>query len=268
MKKQCTLLAAAMLVAAAVIAGCGSSKQAAEPKKDAPPVTLHVAAAASLTDAMKELAENYKKEHPNTTLEFQFGSSGALQKSIQEGGEADLFFSAAQKQMNALEEAGELLEGTRKDLLVNEVVLIMPKDGKKTLTGYEDLAKPEIEKVAVGDKGVPVGQYTEEIFKKLNLTDAVMPKATLASDVRQVLTYVEQGEVDAGIVYATDAVAPNFKNIKIVAKAPEGSHKPVIYPGAVLKASKNADEAKAFLAFVSSPESAKVFEKYGFELAK
>lgn len=268
MKKLSTLLAVAIFAMAAAAAGCGGSEQAAAPQKDAPPVTLHIAAAASLTDAMHELAENYRKEHPNTTLEFQFGSSGALQKSIQEGGEADLFFSAAQKQMNILEEAGELLGGTRKDLLVNEVVLIAPKDSQKALTGYEDLAKPEIEKVAIGDKGVPVGQYTEEIFKNLNLTDAVMPKAVLGSDVRQVLTYVEQGEVDAGIVYATDAVAPNYKNIKIVAKAPEGSHKPVIYPGAVLKATKNADEAKAFLAFVASPESAKVFEKYGFELAK
>lgn len=267
MKKRLTLFAVAMIAMSALIAGCGG-QEAAAPKQEAAPVTLHVAAAASLTDAMKELAENYKKEHPNVTTEFQFGSSGALQKSIQEGGEADLFFSAAQKQMNALEEANEILSDTRKDLLINEVVLIVSKDSKKTLTNFEDLKKPEIEKVAIGDKGVPVGQYTEEIFKNLHLTDAVMPKATLGSDVRQVLTYVEQGEVDAGIVYATDAVAPNYRNIKVVAKAPEGSHKPVIYPAAVLKASKKVDEAKAFLAFVSSPASAKVFEKYGFEPVK
>ena len=263
MKKFLSLL----LTAAAMLAlGCGNEQAtapASSSTKEAPKVELHVAAAASLTDAMKELAEVYNQEHPEVTLTFNFGSSGALQQAIENGGETDLFFSAAQKQMNALEKSDNLAPNTRKDLLENSVVLVVPKHGGADLKSFEDLTKPELKHIALGEpKGVPVGQYTEEILAKLNILDQVKEKAVYGSDVRQVLAWVAAGEADCGVVYATDAAID--PKVKVAAKAPEGSHKPVIYPAAVIKSTKHLDEAKAFLDFTGSDKAKAVFEKYGF----
>lgn len=249
-----------------VLAGC-SSQQAADSSLPAGSerVALHVSAAASLTDVMKELAANYEQEHPNVKIVFNFGSSGALQQAIENGGETDLFFSAAQKQMNALEQAGLLLDGTRRDLLENEVVLIVPKDGGKDLSDFQQVTANDIQHIALGEpKGVPVGQYSEEVFAKLGILDAVKGKAVYASDVRQVLSWVESGEAECGVVYATDAAVSD--KVRVAVKAPAGTHKPIIYPAAVLKASKQADAAKDFLAFVASDSGRKLFEKYGFEV--
>ena len=251
-----------------LMAGCGGEQASAPasgkaPAKDAQPVELHVAAAASLTDVMKELADTYEKDHPGVKLVFNFGSSGALQQAIENGGETDLFYSAAQKQMNALQDSGNLVEGTRKDLLENEVVLVVPKEGGKDIKSFEDLTRSDIQHVALGEpKGVPVGQYTEEVLKKLGILDQVKAKAVYGSDVRQVLSWTETGDADCGVVYATDAAVSD--KVKVAAKAPAGSHKPVIYPAAVIKGTKHPDEAKDFLAFTSSDAAKKTFEKYGF----
>lgn len=256
----------ALVLSAVAMLSIGCNGQQAEKSERIPDnkaVELHVAAAASLTDAMKELAEVYKQEHPEVTLTFNFGSSGALQQAIENGGETDLFFSAAQKQMNALEKSDNLAEGTRKDLLGNSVVLVVPKDGGADLKSFEDLTHPELKHIAMGEpKGVPVGQYTEEILTKLNILDQVKERSVYGSDVRQVLAWVASGEADCGVVYATDAAID--PNVKVAAKAPEGSHKPVIYPAAVIKSTKHLDEAKAFLDFTSSDKAKAVFEKYGF----
>lgn len=246
----------AIICAALLITGCGGSEQK--------PVEIHVSAAASLTNVMNELAELYGKDNPNVKIIFNFGSSGALQQAIENGGDTDLFYSAAQKQMNALDEKGELAEGTRKDLLRNEVVLIVPADSNKGITSYDDVASDKVEKIALGEpKGVPVGQYSEEIFTALNILDAVKAKAVYGSDVRQVLAWTESGEVDCGVVYATDAAISD--KVKVICAAPEGTHKPVIYPAAVIKSSKNLDAAKKFLDFTSSDVAKKVFAKYGFK---
>ena len=245
------------------LTGCGS--QGGDVEKKSTPVELHVSAAASLTDAMNELAALYNKDNPDVKIIFNFGSSGALQQAIENGGETDLFYSAAQKQMNALDEKGELLDGTRKNLLRNEVVLIVPKDGAKNLTNFTEAAN--VDKIALGEpKGVPVGQYSEEIFNVLGILDAVKSKAVYGSDVRQVLAWVETGEVDCGVVYATDAAVSD--KVTVVAVAPADSHKPVIYPAAVIKSSKRPDEAKKFLAFTSSDAAKKVFEKFGFKVVE
>ena len=265
MKKFLVLCVSALML---LIAGCGGEQASAPasgkaPAKDAQPVELHVAAAASLTDVMKELADTYEKDHPGVKLVFNFGSSGALQQAIENGGETDLFYSAAQKQMNALQDSGNLVEGTRKDLLENEVVLVVPKEGGKDIKSFEDLTRSDIQHVALGEpKGVPVGQYTEEILKKLGILDQVKAKAVYGSDVRQVLSWTETGDADCGVVYATDAAVSD--KVKVAAKAPAGSHKPVIYPAAVIKGTKHPDEAKDFLAFTSSDAAKKIFEKYGF----
>lgn len=253
MKKFLTAICAATLL----MAGCGGS---VEEK----PVELHVSAAASLTNVMNELAELYAKDNPNVKIIFNFSSSGALQQAIENGGQTDLFYSAAQKQMNALEEKGELAEGTRKDLLRNEVVLIVPNDSTKDIASYDDVVTTKVEKIALGEpKGVPVGQYSEEIFTALGILDAVKAKAVYGSDVRQVLAWTESGEVDCGVVYATDAAISD--KVKVICAAPEGTHKPVIYPAAVIKSSKNLDAAKKFLDFTSSDAAKKIFAKYGFK---
>ena len=261
MKKIALLL---LCLALFVLAGCGTAPSASDAKKD--PVELQVSAAASLTDAMNEIATEYAKEHPQTKVVFNFGSSGALQQAIENGGNADLFFSAAQKQMDALEKAGLLADGTRKNLLENEVVLIVPKEGGKDITSFNALATPTVSRVALGEpKGVPVGQYTEQILTKLGILDQVKAKAVYGSDVRQVLSWTETGDVDCGVVYATDAAVSD--KVKVAAKAPAGSHKPVIYPAAILKDTKHMDEAKSFLDFVSSEKGMAILKKYGFEAA-
>ena len=253
---------AVMASAALLVTGCGGGGSG-----DSKPAELHVAAAASLTDAMKEIAGVYEKENPGVKLTFNFGSSGALQQAIENGGATDLFFSAAQKQMDALESSGSLAEGTRRNLLENKVVLIVPNDSDKNLTGFEDLTRADIEHIALGEpKGVPVGQYSEEIFNSLGILDAVKAKAVYGSDVRQVLAWTESGEADCGVVYATDAAVSD--KVKVIATAPENSHKPVIYPAAVISDSKNLDAAKKFLDFTGGDTAKKIFEKYGFRVVE
>ena len=215
---------------------------------------------------MEDLGAQYEKENPSVKLVFQADSSGKLLSQIQEGYACDIFFSAAQKQMDSLEKAGLLADGTRRNLLENEVVLIVPKDGGKDVTSFDALATPTVSRVALGEpKGVPVGQYTEEILTKLGILDQVKAKSVYGSDVRQVLSWTETGDADCGVVYATDAAVSD--KVKVAAKAPADSHKPVIYPAAILKDTKHMNEAKSFLDFVSSEKGMAILEKYGFEAA-
>ncbi len=233
----------------------------------AAPVELTIAAAASLTDVTAEIAEAYKAVAPNVTLTFTYGASGALQTQIEQGAPVDIFMSAAQKQMDALADQSLLLDGSRADLLENKVVLIVPKDSSLGITSFEDLANDTIATVAIGDPAsVPAGQYAQEVLTSLGIVDTVMAKANLGTDVRQVLTWVETGEVDAGIVYATDAATTD--KVTVVCEAPAGSVKQIIYPVAILKASTNADAAQAFIDFLKSDECAALFEKYGFAMAE
>lgn len=262
-----TLLTMSMLL------GCTSKKtvdtqattKQSEYIQNEPPVELTILAAASLTDVTKELAETYKKIAPNVTLTFSYGASGALQTQIEEGAPADIFISAATKQMDALEEGGLLLEHTKKELLYNEVVLIAPQDSTLKLTNFEDVGTDKVKIIALGDpESVPVGEYSEEIFTNLGILDTVKTKANYGSDVRQVLTWVEAGEVDCGVVYSTDVSVG--EDIKIICEAPVGSHKDIIYPVAVIKTSINQEAAKAFVDFLSTPEAVASFKKYGFTM--
>ena len=227
---------------------------------------LTVSAAISLKDALDEAKQIYTKEHADVAIAINYGASGTLQLQIEQGAPVDVFLSAAPKQMDALETKGLLLAGTRRDLLQNEVVLVVPKDSKLGLRSFQDLTRADVKQVALGEPTtVPAGQYAKETLTSLGIYDAVNAKAVLAKDVRQVLTYVETGNVDAGIVYATDAASSS--KVTVVATAPPKSHAPVIYPGAVIKASKNPEAAKAFLDFLAGPRGAAVFQKYGFKTA-
>jgi molybdate transport system substrate-binding protein len=234
-------------------------------KAKAQPVTLNVFAAASLTEALNEIATLYKTAAPDVTLSFNFDSSGKLQTQIENGAEADVFLSAGQKQMDAL--AGKFIDdATRKNLLNNKVVLIVPQGSTKGIASFEDVLTDKASLVSIGNADVPVGQYTEEIFKFLKGWEVLSKKASLGSNVKEVLSQVESASVDCGVVYSTDAATA--KNIQVVASAPAGSHKPVIYPVAVLKESKNPEAAQAYLDFLKSGRAIEVFEKIGFEVVK
>ncbi|KLI31615.1 molybdate ABC transporter substrate-binding protein [Brachyspira hyodysenteriae] len=238
---------------------CGSSKTA-ENKE------ILVLAAASLTDVLTELANNYKTE-TGTTVTFSFASSGALQTQIEAGSPADIFFSAAQKQMDALQEKDLIYTDTRKDLLENKVVLISPTNSALNIKSFTDITNANVTKVGLGEpKSVPVGQYSEEILSNLSILDAVKQKAVYGSDVRNVLSWVRTGEVDCGIVYATDAQIAN--DINIIAEAPEGTHKKVIYPIAIVKGSENKEEAQKFINYISTDKAAEAFKDYGFTVIK
>lgn len=280
MIKRLSLLLVVMLMTAILFAcGQGGGKtlpqtSAPAPSSDEPvskepaaqPMELFVCAATSLTDALTEIAANYKAVAPNVTLTFSFASSGALQTQIEEGAPADLFVSAAQKQMDALVEKDLIVPESRRNLLVNKVVLIVPANRGDTPLTFADVATDKVRVIGLGEfASVPVGQYSEEVFTFLGILDAVTAKANYGADVRAVLTWVESGEVDCGVVYATDAATTN--KVVVSAEAPTGSHKPIVYPGAVIKASRHAAEAQAFLEYLAGSDAGRVFEKYGFTLS-
>jgi len=260
-----------------LMAACGAPQASAEPAETAsapesafiPPseekVELTIAAAASLTDVTAEIADAYKAVEPNAELTFTYGSSGNLQTQIEQGALVDIFMSAAQKQMNALEEEGLLAEGTRSDLLENKVVLIIPAESTLDITNFFDLATDTVSMVALCDPASsPAGEYAEEVLTSLGILDTVKEKANYGSDVRQVLTWVESGNVDCGVVFLTDAATSD--KVKVVCEAPEGSVKKIIYPVAVLEQSASKDAAMRFIAFMEIPDTAAIFEKYGFKM--
>ncbi|HLX84257.1 MAG TPA: molybdate ABC transporter substrate-binding protein [Terriglobales bacterium] len=228
----------------------------------APSEEITVSAAISLKDALDEIAHLYSTEHPNAEVHFNLGGSGTLQRQIEQGAPVDIFISASPKEMDSLQSQGLLLPDTRKNLARNSVVLIVPA-GSTSISGFQDLTKAVVKTVAVGEpQTVPAGKYAQEVLTHLGIYDQLKPKLVLAKDVRQVLTYVETENADAGIVYATDAKIS--KKVTVVATAPEDSHSPVVYPAAVIKNSKNAAAAKAFLDFLASEKARTVFQKCGF----
>lgn len=255
-----TILAATML-----LAGCGSETKNTTDTGEA--VELTILAAASLTDVCNEIKTEYEAAHPNVTLNFSYGASGALQTQIEEGAPADLFFSAATKQMTALNDEGLMDPDSIVKLLENKVVLIVPEGSDKDITSFEDVATDKVGMIGLGEPGsVPVGQYSEEIFTSLGILDTVKTKANYGSDVRTVLSWVETGAVDCGVVYATDAYVG--ENIQIVCEAPAGSCKQVIYPVGIVKASEHADAAAEFLAYLQTDHAMQKFESYGFSAAE
>ena len=210
---------------------------------------------------MEDIQQIYQEE-TGSTVAYNFASSGSLQQQIEQGAPIDIFISAAEKQMDNLQNKGLLVNKTRRNLLNNEVVLIVA-ESTTGVTKFSDLTKDEVKKVALGEPAsVPVGQYGLEVLSFLKLADQLKSKFIYAKDVRQVLTYIETGNVDAGIVYQTDAKQSDI--VTVVAKAPKSSHSPIIYPVAVLKSSQNLDAAENFVQFLFSTQAGDVFEQYGF----
>lgn len=223
-----------------------------------------VAAAASLKNAYEEeLIPMFETQYPGVTVKGTYDSSGKLQTQIEEGLEADVFMSAAKKQMKALDEEGMIDRDSIVDLLENKIVLIVPTGSDKGIQSFEDIVKAD--SIALGDPAsVPAGQYSEEALTNLGLWDQIQDKTSFGTNVTEVLNQVAAGSADAGIVYATDA-ASMADQVEVVAEAPEGSLKTrVIYPVAVVKDSANKEVAANFVKFLTTDEAMKVFEAYGF----
>lgn len=270
MKRFIGLAIAAVMAFTA--AGC-SAQESAETTEQADKTEIVVFAAASMTDTMNEIAEMYKAVEPDVNIVYNFDSSGTLKTQIQEGADCDIFISAAQKQMNQLDINGgeENTEGldfvdseTRFDLVSNSVVLITPVENPAGVESFDDVATDKVSLIALGNSDVPVGQYSEEIFNYMGIWDQLKSegKITFGSNVREVLAQVEEGAVDCGVVYSTDAATTD--KVEIAAAAPEGSHQDVTYPAAVLKTSKNPEAAKAFIDYLKTGECTEMFEKAGF----
>ncbi|MDU4960572.1 MAG: molybdate ABC transporter substrate-binding protein [Sporomusaceae bacterium] len=268
MKQQLWLIAAGLLAAGIALAGCGGAKQ--QPAAATPPpapIELHISAAASLKDALAEIEQNYHTQKPQVKLLFNLAASGTLQKQIEQGAPADLFISAAPKQMNELEQKQLIDKATRKNLVENKLVVIVPLASQVKLTKFEELTQAGVKQIAIGETvAVPAGQYAREVLTKLGVWDAVKDKAVFAKDVRTVLSYTETGNVEAGIVYKTDAASS--QKVKVAAIAPEGSHQPIVYPLAVTSGAKQPLAAADFAAYLISDACKAIFEKHGFVMGK
>ncbi|ACK73345.1 molybdenum ABC transporter, periplasmic molybdate-binding protein [Gloeothece citriformis PCC 7424] len=225
---------------------------------------LTVSAAISMKDALEEIKTAYQKKQPNMRITYNFGSSGSLQQQIEQGAPVDVFISAANKQMDALEQKQLLLPGTRRNLVSNSIVLITPKN-QQTVKTFQNLTNPQVKRIALGEPNtVPAGQYGQQVLQYYKIFDSIKPKVIFGKDVRQVLTYVETGNVDAGLVYSTDARTSN--QVRVAATAPNNSHQPIAYPIAVIKDSKNQAAAKAFAQYLATNEAKNTFKKYGFSV--
>ena len=235
--------------------------------KDGEETTILVAAAASLKYSYDdELIPMFEAANPGIKVMSAYDSSGKLQTQIEEGLAADIFMSAAPKQMIALKEEGLIDEDSIVDLLENKIVLIVPEGTEPKVTGFEDITNADI--IAVGDpESVPVGQYAKEALTSLGLWEEVLAKSTKGTNVTEVLNWVAEGSADAGIVYATDAATT--PRVTVIAEAPEGSLvKKVIYPVGIVSSSEHQAAAQKFIAFLQSDEAIAVFEKYGFTANK
>ena len=226
--------------------------------------SLLISAAASLKDILEEIKPLYQQSKPNVKISYNFGSSGALQQQIEQGAPADIFISAAKKQVDALEQKGLLVAGTRNIIAKNRLVLVVPKNSVG-ITSFYNLKDAKVKKIALGEpRSVPAGQYAQQVLEKLKIWNQVKSKLVFANNVRQVLASVETGNAEAGLVYVTDAKISN--KVKIVVAADEKYHSAIIYPLAVVKRSKNLAAAKEFSQFLSSEQAKTVFKKYGFIL--
>jgi len=261
MMKKNRLLIALLLGMLLVVGGCAAQDTTPQaPVK--PTIELNISAAASLTDAAKELEQLYKEEHPEVKLVYNLAASGTLQKQIEEGAPADVFISAGKKQMDALQEGGFIVNDSRQNLLGNELVLIAPKDSK--IETFDDLATDKAAKISIGTpETVPAGKYAQEALITLKLWEPIQPKLVMAKDVRQVLTYVESENVDAGLVYRSDTIGS--EKTRIAAAAPADSHSPIVYPMAIVAASQQQEAAQEFVTFLTGEKAKIVFEKYGFK---
>lgn len=279
MKRRTLFLGSLALSASLLLSACGgtaaslqassapASSAAASSEASGESVQLTVFAAASLTETLNEISEQYKTVAPNVELVFNFDSSGTLKTQIEEGADCDLFLSAAQKQMNALQDEDLINTDTRVDLLENKVVLAVPEGNPADIQSFEDIGTDKCKLVALGNDDVPVGSYSIEILTNLGILDELESgnKITYGSNVKEVTTQVKEAAADCGIVYATDAFSAGLETVN---QATAEECRQVIYPAALTASTAHAEEAQAFLDYLTTDDAAAIFESVGFAMVK
>ncbi|MFD2371937.1 molybdate ABC transporter substrate-binding protein [Brevibacillus sp. GCM10020057] len=275
MKKQWFALCTAAALLLSACSGTPAASQASDPApatqqtpspaaQQAEKTEIMVSAAASLTDALNELKGPFEADNPGITLTFNFGSSGKLAQQIAQGAPSDVLLSASAKDMNGLDEKQLIAKDTRQDFARNELVLITSASNPAAIDSFEKLTDASLKHIAVGEpETVPAGRYAKEVFDTLKIGGKLNGKLVYGSDVRQVLTFVESGNADVGIVYASDAAISD--KVKVLATAKSEWHKPIVYPAALVSASAHADAAKTFLAYLTSDKGKAILQKYGFQ---
>jgi molybdate transport system substrate-binding protein len=251
------------------LSACGSTSSG-NSSTPAAKVSLNVFAAASLTNAFKEIGQKFQQAHPNVTVSFNFAGSQALATQINQGAPADVFASANQAQMNVVIQAGGIDASASKVFVHNLLVLIFPKSNPGQITTLQDLARPGL-KIVLADKSVPAGQYALDFLSKASADTSfgsgyqagvIKNVVSYETDVETVVAKVAQGEADAGIVYTTDAQA-NLSQLGQIA-IPASLQTEATYPIAPVKGSKNAATAQQFVDYVLSADGQAVLTTYGF----
>lgn len=255
------------VLALGLAAGCLAGNAVTACAEAKPEGEVYAFIAASLSNSMEEIKKDFNELYPDVEIFYNADSSGTLQKQIEEGARCDIFFSAAEKQMKALEEEGLVIEGSATDLLENKVVLIKPAGGETKVTGFKNIT--EAANLALAGEDVPVGQYAREIFENLGITEKVNAmEINEGKNVTEVLACVSEASNEVGVVYATDAASAADK-VEIIAEAGADELKtPVLYPAGMISDVEASPEdeiaAETFFAYLQSEEAGKVFEKYGF----
>lgn len=267
-KKLSVILSALMLVA--VVSGCGNKTATnntnTNQQQKKQEVTVTVSAAASLKDVFVDTQKGLAKTNPEIKLDVNYGASGALRKQIEDGAPVDLFVSADTKNVKTLVGKNKIDKNTVKNVCGNTLVLIKSNALKADVKTLEDIKKPEVKKIALADATAPVGVYAKESLTKLNLFDSIKDKVVYGKDVKVTLSYVDNGNADVGIVYASDA--KTLKNGTTVLTIDESSHKPIVYAAGVISDSKNKEAAEKVIDYLLSSEGQQIFNKYGFKALK
>ncbi|MCK4938369.1 MAG: molybdate ABC transporter substrate-binding protein [Methanosarcinales archaeon] len=227
------------------------------------PVTITVSAAASLTDVFKDIAADFEKRNPGVNVELNLASSGSLRLQIEAGAQIDVFASASQKHMDILAGNGLIFNKSRQDFAGNSLVLVTQKN--RTINKIDDLRDENVERIAIGNPETsPVGRYARQSLMEAGLWDRVKDKVIFAENVKQVLTYVERGEVDAGFVYMTDVDGVQPGSIDVVCTVPVSI--PILYPAAVVSSSSNKVAAEEFNNFLTGENGRRILKNNGFWL--
>lgn len=257
MKKIMTAIITSFMVIALV--GCGTTKQSTESKES----KLTVSAAASLTESLNDLKEGYEKQS-SSTVNFNFASSGQLQKQIEQGAPVDVFISASKDKMDKLQQKDLIDKDSREDFLKNNLVLIVSKEFKDKIKNIDDLKNiSSKDKVAMGEpESVPAGKYGKQTLKYYNLYDKLKDNLVFGKNVKQVAQFVENGEAVAGIVFESDSTV--LKESYVAEIIEDKAHKPIVYPVAIINNSKNKEAAKEFIKYLKSGKGQKAFKSHKF----
>jgi molybdate transport system substrate-binding protein len=222
---------------------------------------IQVFAAASLMDALNDIREQYQKETGDQLI-FNFAASNVLARQIEEGAPADIFFSADEAKMTSLEKKKLILPETKVSLLSNTLVIVVPEDGKLNLASPDDLVKVKGNIAIAEPQSVPAGIYAKEYLKKIGIWSKIIDRMIPTENVRAALAAVESGNVDAGIVYKTDADIS--KKVRIAYEVPLSEGPRISYPIAIVSSSKNPDAAQKTLSYLKGEAAIAIYKKYGF----